>query len=76
MSLLVRFTVENNSQILLLCKGADSIVLPRCLFNSPKLQEERTVIMKDLLDFAKEGLRTLVVGQKTVSEADFRKFDE
>ena len=30
--------------------------------------------MKDLLKFAKEGLRTLVVAQKTLSLAEYRQF--
>ena len=31
--------------------------------------------MADLLTFAKEGLRTLVVAQKYISEADYKRFD-
>jgi magnesium-transporting ATPase (P-type) len=40
-------------------KGADSIMLPRINFN--KDEAKKIKVMKDLLDFAKEGLRTLVV---------------
>jgi magnesium-transporting ATPase (P-type) len=31
--------------------------------------------MGDLLTFAKEGLRTLVVAQKTITEAQYSHFD-
>jgi magnesium-transporting ATPase (P-type) len=45
----------------LMCKGADSIMLPRCDFNSPEEKEDEVNISYELLNFAKEGLRTLVV---------------
>jgi len=56
MSLIVKF----QDQIFLMTKGADSIVLPRIRFlNDAHIKVE---ITKSLLNFAKEGLRTLVVG--------------
>ncbi len=57
MSLIIKF----GDVIYLMSKGADSIILPRILFKTAKQQNERIDIMKSLLDFAKEGLRTLVV---------------
>lgn len=33
-------------------------------------------IQDDLMKFAKEGLRTLVVGQKDISEQEFKRFEE
>jgi magnesium-transporting ATPase (P-type) len=55
MSLIVRF----GSEIIHLCKGADNIMLPRINFD--KRSDDKIQIMKDLLMFAKSGLRTLVV---------------
>jgi magnesium-transporting ATPase (P-type) len=57
MSLIVKF----GSKIILMCKGADSIILPRVVFGTPKEQEQKVEITRSLLNFAKEGLRTLVV---------------
>ena len=68
MSLIVKF----ESEYYLMCKGADSIVLPRINFVGDQGAEDKIKIQKDLLDFAKEGLRTLVVGQKRLSTAEFR----
>lgn len=56
-------------------KGADSIMLPRCDFQSEADQEANVKIMQDLLSFAKEGLRTLVVAQKEITEEMYLKFD-
>lgn len=57
MSLIIKY----GDVIYLMSKGADSIILPRISFKTPKQQQEMVEIMKSLLDFAKEGLRTLVV---------------
>lgn len=51
-------------------KGADSIMLPRC-----QAREETIEILQDHLNkFAKEGLRTLVMGQKEISLGEFQNF--
>ena len=44
-----------------MCKGADSIILPRCEFRTEDEKTEEVNIAFELLNFAKEGLRTLVV---------------
>ena len=62
MSLIVRY----GSQIILMTKGADSIMLPR--INFTKDEAKKINVMKDLLNFAREGLRTLVVAQKNLSK--------
>jgi phospholipid-translocating ATPase len=56
-------------------KGADSIVLPRIKFVSETDVDIKIEVSKSLLNFAKEGLRTLVVGQKILSQKDFERFD-
>lgn len=48
-----------------MCKGADSIVLPRCNFDSD--QTVKTNTTKDLYEFAVEGLRTLVMGKRALT---------
>jgi magnesium-transporting ATPase (P-type) len=57
MTLLVKF----KDQWILMCKGADSIIIPRINFGN---ENDRFMldVQRYLLDFAKEGLRTLVVG--------------
>lgn len=57
MSLIVKF----GDEIWLMCKGADSIILPRIKFYTKEEQEYLVQISKSLLNFALEGLRTLVV---------------
>ena len=67
--------VKHAGQYILMSKGADSIILPRINFNSEAAKSERVTIMKDLLLFAKEGLRTLVVGQKFLTEQQYKSFE-
>ena len=57
MSLIVKY----NDEIILMSKGADSIILPRIKFFTLDEVTHRISIQKSLLNFAKEGLRTLVV---------------
>ena len=53
--------IQHEGQIILMCKGADSIILPRCEFFSEESKAEEVDIAFELTNFAKEGLRTLVV---------------
>lgn len=71
MTLIVRF----GSKIILMCKGADSIILPRVTFRTAEEQEQKVQISKALLNFAREGLRTLVVAQKPLTEDQYNKFE-
>lgn len=62
--------VEHKNKYYLMTKGADSIMLPRC-----QAREETIEILQDHLNkFAKEGLRTLVMGQKEISLGEFQNF--
>lgn len=56
MSLIVK--EEKSGKILLMTKGADSIVLPRCIIHT----KQKEVIDEHLHKFACTGLRTLVMG--------------
>ena len=52
--------VKHNGKYLLMCKGADSIMLKRV--SKEKTPQQLLIkIQRELLNFAKEGLRTLVV---------------
>jgi phospholipid-translocating ATPase len=54
-------------RILVMCKGADSIILP--LLHKEAQNVEKTV--KILEGFSKEGLRTLLIAEKEISEDDY-----
>lgn len=71
MSLIVKF----GDEYFLMTKGADSIVLPRINWNGVDGEEKKFTINKELLSFAREGLRTLVIGQKRLSGNEFRSFE-
>jgi phospholipid-translocating P-type ATPase (flippase) len=64
MSILVRNTETN--EYLVLCKGADNIMLPLCDLQA---DEERS-LNKSLLDLANFGLRTLVIAMKKLSASE------
>ena len=58
MTLVVRY----RGRIYLMTKGADSIMLPRIAFTQREQEQGLNVrVSRELLSFAKEGLRTLVV---------------
>jgi magnesium-transporting ATPase (P-type) len=69
MSTLVRD--EQTKQIWLMSKGADTIMLPRISID-PKDQKK---IEEQLHFFACSGLRTLVMGQKKVSEQTYKDWN-
>ena len=67
MSVILR-TPEN--KILVICKGADSIIEKRLKPGQEVLQKT-----KDFLDeFALTGLRTLLIAQKEISEDEYQAF--
>ena len=66
--------VRHKGRIILMCKGADSIMLPR-LKQEPKTQRQIISVQRELLAFAKEGLRTLVVCQKEMDAQSYQKLD-
>ena len=68
MTVVVRFP---NGKIFVMCKGADSVLLPRLL-------AERSIdkSWEHLEAYASEGLRTLVLGIKELSEEDYIVWNE
>lgn len=69
MSVLVR---TMDGRILLLCKGADSIISERLRPDHDKALLNES--MKDLDNFANAGLRTLLVAQREVSREEYDKW--
>ena len=55
-----------NGNIKLLCKGADTVILPRLQFDSFK---DKTV--DNLEAYANQGLRTLVIASRDMSEKEY-----
>ena len=62
--------VENNNRYFLLTKGADSIMMERCISPSLVMNE----LSKHLNLFAKEGLRTLIMAQKEIKLSEYQNF--
>jgi len=58
---------EGQGRFFLMCKGADSIMFPRCRFEGVQLDQ----VQADLHRFAVEGLRTLVMAQRELSQTEF-----
>ena len=63
---------EHKGKYVLMCKGADSIMFPRCQYDNLSLDE----IKNDLQKFAVEGLRTLVMSQKELSKEKFEQIQK
>ncbi|KAL5999628.1 putative phospholipid-transporting ATPase 4 [Asimina triloba] len=59
---------DEDGQILLLCKGADSIILER-LSKNGKAYEEDTV--RHLTEYGEAGLRTLVLAYRKLNESEY-----
>lgn len=65
----------SNGQIIVMCKGADSALLP--LLRDKESAQVRSLTDKSVAfmnDFAKEGLRTLLIVEKTMSEAEYARW--
>lgn len=56
-----------------MCKGADSIILPRISLSgsNESWPRKQMTVQKELLTFAKQGLRTLVIGQKILDPVEY-----
>ncbi|KAJ1725016.1 phospholipid transporting ATPase, partial [Coemansia biformis] len=65
MSVIVR---REDGRIMLLCKGADSVIMERIRQNQARL---RQATLDDLEMFANHGLRTLCLGYRTLEEDEY-----
>lgn len=66
MSVVVR---TPDDRILCMCKGADSIIIPRLHEGQDELIQTTS---EHLEDCANEGLRTLIIAQKEVDPQDYK----
>lgn len=76
MSIIVRDIQAN--KILLLTKGADSIIIKRLdtrHYRSLKGQQEITELSKQLDVYASKGLRVLVLASKELTESEYEEWD-
>lgn len=55
-------------------KGADSILLPRCNFQTKEDQAVESKTKEDLYNFAVEGLRTLAMGKRSLTKEEYNDF--
>lgn len=58
-----------NGEIKVMCKGADSVLFPRLLS-----QEGVPFTKKCLDEFANQGLRTLLLAEKTITEDEYENW--
>ncbi|CAF0845998.1 unnamed protein product [Brachionus calyciflorus] len=66
MTVIIRDPLEN--KIKLYCKGADNVILPRL---SEKSNEFKDTTIEHLEEFAKEGLRTLILAYKEIDSSSY-----
>mmetsp|Transcript_28576 Transcript_28576/g.27561 ORF Transcript_28576/g.27561 Transcript_28576/m.27561 type:complete len:171 (+) Transcript_28576:1793-2305(+) len=67
--------VKKNGDYFLLSKGADSIMIPRCLFTTSEDKLLLDKVAKDLHRFACDGLRTLVMGERQLLAKEYEEFE-
>ncbi len=58
-------------QYKILCKGADSVMLDRILFEKNAIEGLRQIVDEDLYQYSCEGLRTLLVAQRNISKEEY-----
>ena len=71
MSVIVREPEEFGSKVKLYCKGADSMIASM-LDNNGRIHEKAT--FEHLATMGGEGLRTLMVAQKTIENNEFEEW--
>ncbi|KAH7840621.1 hypothetical protein Vadar_019315 [Vaccinium darrowii] len=70
MSVIVR---NKEGKLLLLCKGADSVMFERLAKNGREFEEETKAHVND---YADAGLRTLILAYRELDEEEYKKFNE
>ncbi|XP_022924003.1 putative phospholipid-transporting ATPase 9 [Cucurbita moschata] len=70
MSVIVR---DAQGQLLLLCKGADSVMFERLAKNGSEFEEQTKVHINE---YADAGLRTLVLAYRELKQEEFNKFHQ
>ncbi|XP_066278383.1 phospholipid-transporting ATPase VA-like isoform X1 [Branchiostoma lanceolatum] len=69
MSVIVRYPEKN--EIVLYCKGADEAIFSQLDANVQGQQEKQLTVEGHLLNYSQEGLRTLCMARKVMTEADY-----
>ncbi|KAJ4770396.1 Phospholipid-transporting ATPase [Rhynchospora pubera] len=64
---------ENDGQIILLCKGADSVMFERL---SKTTKEYEEVTREHINQYADAGLRTLVLAYRELEQSEYEKFNK
>ena len=62
-----------NGEIKVLCKGADSVLTP-LLSDSEQCQDIKYQTMDDLYDYAKDGLRTLMICERVIPTSFYKSW--
>ena len=73
----VELRLTGQGDVYLYCKGADSVIIPRC--RAPGTQAGAATLKRtklQLSDWGNDGLRTLVFAQRKLSAAEFSSFSE
>ncbi|CDS41466.1 phospholipid transporting ATPase VA [Echinococcus multilocularis] len=70
MSIIIRH--PDTDQIVLYCKGADSVILP--LLDPHKGQSFKSSTEERLKDYSRSGLRTLVMAKRVISESEYQRW--
>eukprot|EP00108_Taenia_solium_P007625 TsM_001104100 transcript=TsM_001104100 gene=TsM_001104100 len=70
MSIIIRH--PDTDQIVLYCKGADSVILP--LLDPHKGQTFRSSTEERLKDYSRSGLRTLVMAKRVLLESEYQRW--
>ncbi|KAK9086110.1 hypothetical protein Sjap_026521 [Stephania japonica] len=70
MSVIVR---DENNEIFLFCKGADSIIYSRLAENGKSYKKATTA---HLSDYAEDGLRTLVFGYRKLEQEEYENWNQ
>lgn len=70
MSVIVREPESEGGRVILICKGADSIVYERMTQRSKDSPEFRET-QKAVDQYATEGLRTLFLAEKIIADEDY-----
>ncbi|KAJ1332558.1 hypothetical protein BSLG_008860 [Batrachochytrium salamandrivorans] len=68
MSVIVR---NEKQQLILMTKGADSIIYSRL---APGQEKDKLITLEHLSNFASEGLRTLCIAQRIISEEEYSEW--
>lgn len=71
MSVVVKPLEDPYGECILYCKGADSVMLPRCQVSD----SERSELDTHLTDFASSGLRTLVLAKRVLTQEQSSEFE-